>query len=233
MPVTDRNQSRRRHERSRVSPNQNGQPIGKCCHRPSSAVGEPIGRSPLFRLLPGQPEESRNRRANQVARCRCHTALGRFQATARGGGRAPAAIGSPGGALRLAPGDEAARRRNPAPRHGPIAKPEAAGSAQSLRGTGAHLYDLTGRAGRGRGEGSTHAQWGEPGVRGGSVTARCPRARPSRLRGAAGAPQVLPVLRRRLRGLYGNEINRLSSAEQREWCEKSLAQIPPNKGVCA
>lgn len=193
MPVTDRNQSRRRHERSRVSPNQNGQPIGKCCHRPSSAVGEPIGRSPLFRLLPGQPEESRNRKANQVARCRCHTPLGRFQATARGGGRARAAIGSPGGALRLAPGDEAARRRTPAPRHGPIAKTEAAGSAHSLRGTAAHLYDLTGRAGRGRGrgEGSTHAQCGapgEPGVRGASVSARWPRARPSRLSGGGRRP---------------------------------------------
>ncbi|KAK4832744.1 hypothetical protein QYF61_025273 [Mycteria americana] len=147
MPVTGRNQSRSHHGRSRVSPKRNGDPIGKRCRRPSSAVGEPIGRSPLFRLLPDQPEESRSGRANQGARCLCHTAPGRFQAAARGGERARAAIGFPGGALRLARGDEAARKRNPALRDGPISKPGAAGSARSRWGTAAHLYDLTGRAG--------------------------------------------------------------------------------------
>jgi len=96
MPVTGRNQSPSQHGRSRVSPKRRGDPIGKRCHRPSSAVGQPIGRSPLFRLLPDQPEKTRSRRANQRARCLCHTALGRFRAVAGENGRG----------LRLAPPEE-------------------------------------------------------------------------------------------------------------------------------
>nr|XP_013813458.1 PREDICTED: uncharacterized protein LOC106497191 [Apteryx mantelli mantelli] len=64
MPVTAHNQSRSRYGRSRISPKKSTDPIGNRCRRPSSAIGEPIGRSPLFRPLPGPPEDSRRGRAN-------------------------------------------------------------------------------------------------------------------------------------------------------------------------
>lgn len=167
MPVTGRNQSGSPYGRTRISPKRCTGPIGKRCHRPSSAVGRPIGRRSLFRLLPGQPEECRSGRANRGAFCLDYTALGRFQAAARGGERALAAIGSRDGELRLVHGDEAARRRQLAASSRPIPRPGRHQSRLPLgHGSGgrrpSHLHDLTGCAGRGCGP-RAHARAGGAG----------------------------------------------------------------------